>query len=66
MQFHCYIDARDTVYSSDVEAETPEGAAILAATEHQIAGTWTVVPGRPVEVHVTVQKKYEAQACPLT
>lgn len=60
MKYHCYIEYRESVYGSDVEAESPEKAAAEAAAECRISGRWTVVPGEPVYVDVVERKSYEA------
>lgn len=58
MKYHCYIEHMESVYSADVEAETPEGAAVIAATKEGIAGAWTIVPGEPVTVTVRESRTY--------
>lgn len=60
MRYHCYIEAYESVYSSDVEAASPVEAAAKAAGEHGMGGRWTVVPGEPVYVDVAARTSYEA------
>jgi len=59
-KFHCYIEHHEAVYDSDVEAATPEEAAVEAAQEHGIGGHWTVIPGEPVDVNVVKRPVFEA------
>jgi hypothetical protein len=60
VKYHCYIEYRESVYSSDVEAGSPVEAAAKAATGCHIHGRWTVIPGEPVYVDVVERKTYEA------
>jgi hypothetical protein len=60
VKYHCYIGAYESVYDFDVEAESPEEAAAVAAGRCHISGEWTVIPGEPVRVDVTERRSYEA------
>jgi len=61
-KYHCYTSQYESVISSDVEACSPEDAAMLAAAEHQSgAGIWTVVQGEPVRVSVGTSTSYTAR-----
>lgn len=59
--WHCYIeDGSGEVTEYTATADTPEQAAVLAASGTRIAGDWTVVPGRAVRVKVTDTTVYQA------
>ena len=60
MKYHCYTDAYESIYRSDVEAGSAMEAAAKAAGEHKLHGRWTVVPGEPVYVDIAEHTSYEA------
>lgn len=65
MKWHCYLVVNDHfVDSADVDAEGSNEAAVIAATRTDETGTWTVVPGEPVEVEVKERSAYYVETQP--
>ena len=59
--YHCYIEYHEAVYAVDVDAGDPVAAAVKAAQKENIAGTWVVISGTPVDVVVTEHSHFEGQ-----
>jgi hypothetical protein len=58
VKYHCYIEYRESVYDSNVVADSVIEAAQKAAEEHGIGGRWAVVPGEPRYVDIVIRKSY--------